>query len=90
LGRIESRVFSPGDCCPGLFFLVSIPEKRIVFIEKVEERFKMVRKFFIIFLMAPLLIGAVVTGTSFPVLFLMFSLLLIALLESSARDEQEE
>jgi hypothetical protein len=50
----------------------------------------MVRKFFIIFVMAPLLIGAVVTGTSFPVLFLMFSLLLIAVVESSARDEQED
>jgi hypothetical protein len=50
----------------------------------------MVRKALIIFLMAPLLIGAVNAGTSFPVLLLMVSLLLIALSESSARDEQQE
>ena len=47
----------------------------------------MVRKIFIVFLMAPPLIGAVVTGTPLPVLLLMFSLLFIALAECSARDQ---
>ena len=50
----------------------------------------MFRKIFIVFLMAPLLVAAVITGASFPLLMLMFSLLLIALIESSARNEQEE
>ena len=50
----------------------------------------MFRKASIIFLMSPLLIGAAVTGTSLPVLFMMISLLLIALAESSARDEHQE
>lgn len=50
----------------------------------------MFRRALIILLMAPLLVGAVITGTSFPVLLLMVSLLLIALIESSAREEQEE
>ena len=49
----------------------------------------MVRKMFIVFLMAPLLVAALATGTSFPVLLLMVSLLLIALFTPSARDEQE-
>ena len=48
----------------------------------------MVRKIFIVFIMAPLLIAAMMTDTSFPVLLLMISLLLIAIMESSARDEQ--
>ena len=47
----------------------------------------MFRKIFIVLLMAPLLIGAAVTGTSLPVLLMMVSLLLIALAESSARDD---
>lgn len=50
----------------------------------------MFRKILIIFLMTPLLVGAVITGTPFPVLLLMFSLLLIALAQSSARSEGEE
>ena len=50
----------------------------------------MFRKASIIFLMSPLLIGAAVTGTSFPVLLMMVSLLLIALAESSSRDERRE
>lgn len=50
----------------------------------------MFRKASIIFLMLPLLIGAAVTGTSLPVLLMMVSLLLIALAESSARDEYPE
>ena len=50
----------------------------------------MFRKIFIILLMAPLLIGAAVTGTSFPVLLMMISLLLIALAESSSSDERHE
>jgi hypothetical protein len=48
----------------------------------------MFRKILILFIMSPLLIAAVVTDTSFPVLLMMISLLLIALLESSTRDEQ--
>jgi len=47
----------------------------------------MFRKALIILLMAPLLIGAVVTGASVPLVLMMISLLLIALAESSARDE---
>jgi hypothetical protein len=50
----------------------------------------MFRKFLIILIMAPLLIGAINAGTSFPVLLLMISLLLIALAESSARDEPQD
>ena len=50
----------------------------------------MFRKTLIIFLMAPLLAAAVATRASFPILMLMISLLLIALVESSARDEQQD
>lgn len=50
----------------------------------------MFRKALIVIVMAPLLIGAINTGTSFPVVLLMISLLLIALAESSARDEQQD
>lgn len=49
----------------------------------------MVRKIFIVFLMAPLFVAAIATRTSFPVLLLMGSLLLVALFTPSARDEQE-
>jgi hypothetical protein len=48
----------------------------------------MFRKILIVFVMTPLLIAAVATETSFPVLLLMISLFLIAIAESSARDEQ--
>jgi hypothetical protein len=50
----------------------------------------MFRKILIIILMVPLLAAAVATGASFPLLFLMISLLLIAVAESSARDEPQE
>ena len=40
--------------------------------------------------MVPILVGAVITGTPFPVVLLMTSLLLIALARASARSEQEE
>jgi|RhiMetdeSRZDD1v2_1073273.scaffolds.fasta_scaffold97506_3 hypothetical protein len=50
----------------------------------------MFRKILIIFLMAPLLVAAITTQTSFPVLLLMISLLLVALVESTARDEPQE
>lgn len=43
------------------------------------------RQIIITFVMGILLVGAAVTGTSFPVLMLMGSLLLIALIETSAR-----
>jgi hypothetical protein len=48
----------------------------------------MFRKILIIFVMAPLIIAAIATDTSFPVLLMMTSLFLIAVLESSTRDEQ--
>ena len=50
----------------------------------------MFRKILMFFLMAPLLAAAVATDTSIPLLMLMISLLLIALAESSARDERQE
>ena len=50
----------------------------------------MFRKLLIIFVMTPLLVAAAVNGAPFPLLLLMFSLLLIAIDQSSARDEQEE
>jgi hypothetical protein len=48
----------------------------------------MFRKILIVVVMSPLLIAAFATGTSSPVLLLMISLFLIAIAESSARDEQ--
>jgi hypothetical protein len=45
----------------------------------------MLRQILITLVMGTLLFGAAVTGTSFPVLMLMGSLLLIALMEASAR-----
>ena len=48
----------------------------------------MFRKILIIFVMAPLIIAAIASGISFPVLLMMIALFLIAILESSARDEQ--
>lgn len=50
----------------------------------------MFRKSLIVFLMAPLLAAAVAAGTSFPVMFLMLSLFLIAIAAPSAREEPEE
>jgi hypothetical protein len=50
----------------------------------------MFRKMLIILLMGTLLVGAAYAGTSIPVLLLMGSLLLIALMESSMRNEQIE
>jgi hypothetical protein len=50
----------------------------------------MFRKALIIFLMGPLLAGAITSGASFPVLALMGGLILIALVQSSARDEQRD
>jgi hypothetical protein len=50
----------------------------------------MYRQILITFVMGILLIGAAATGTSFPVLLLMGSLLLVALAEISARKEREE
>ena len=49
----------------------------------------MFRKFLIILIMAPLLLVRWRTGTSFPLVLLMISLLLIALTKSSAHDEPE-
>ena len=50
----------------------------------------MFRQILITFVMGILLLGAAATGTSFPVLLLMGSLLLIALIETSARAERDE
>jgi len=49
----------------------------------------MFRKNLITFLMGTLWIAAAAAGTSLPVLLLMGSLLLVALVETSARDEQQ-
>jgi hypothetical protein len=46
------------------------------------------RKILIILVMAPLIIAAIAAETSFPVLLMMISLFLIAVMESSTRDEQ--
>jgi len=61
-------------------------EKEFFRIKK--EVVTMLRKIFTIFVMAPLILAAMATDTSFPVLLLMISLLLIAMAESSAPDEQ--
>jgi hypothetical protein len=50
----------------------------------------MFRKILIILIMTPLLAAAVEAEVSFPLLLLMISLLLIALAESSARDEPQD
>jgi predicted ABC-type exoprotein transport system permease subunit len=50
----------------------------------------MFRKVLIVLLMAPLFAAAVAAGVSLPVLVLMFSLFLIALVESSTRKEQQK
>ncbi|HEU0293448.1 MAG TPA: hypothetical protein VFR47_11970 [Anaerolineales bacterium] len=50
----------------------------------------MFRKILITSVMGMLLIGAALTGTSFPVLLLMACLLLIALTETSTREERDE
>jgi len=50
----------------------------------------MFRKALIIVLMAPLLVAAMATRTSFPVLLLMVCLIVIALTVSTARDEPQE
>jgi len=50
----------------------------------------MIRKALIIFLMGPLLVGAMVNGVSFPVLALMGSLMLVAIAQSSLKDKQED
>jgi hypothetical protein len=50
----------------------------------------MFRKILIVFLMTPLFVAALSSGVAFPILVLMFSLFLIALLESSARGEQQD
>ena len=50
----------------------------------------MFRQILITFVMGILLVGAAAAGTSFPVLLLMGSLLLIALIETSARAKRDE
>ena len=50
----------------------------------------MVRKALIVFLWAPLLMAALAAGTSFPVVFLMVSLLFVALAASSPREEPQD
>jgi len=74
----------------GVSFSGSIPEK--VMDHFMDEQklgvFTMFRRILIIFVMTPLLIAAVAAEISLPVLLMMISLFLIALTESSARDEQ--
>ncbi len=50
----------------------------------------MFRQILITSLMVMLMAGAAATGTSFPVLLLMAGLLLVALVQSSARDGRDE
>jgi hypothetical protein len=50
----------------------------------------MTRKIVLVFVMGLALTGAAATGTSFPVLLLMVALLLVALVETSARNEEQE
>ena len=50
----------------------------------------MLRKILFMLIMGMLLVGAAYAGTSIPVLLLMGSLLLIALMESSVRNEPIE
>lgn len=50
----------------------------------------MIRKILIIFLMGTLLAGAIASGTSLPISLLMGSLILIALVQHSSQDEQED
>ena len=47
----------------------------------------MLRRILTILVMTPLILAALATDTSFPVLLLMISLFLIAVMESSRRDE---
>lgn len=47
----------------------------------------MLRRILVILVMTPLIFAALATDTSFPVLLLMISLFLIAVMESSRRDE---
>ena len=48
----------------------------------------MFRKILIFLVMVPVIIAAASSETSFPVLLMMISLFLIAVMESSTRDEQ--
>ena len=48
----------------------------------------MLRRFLIVLIMTPLILAAMSTDTSFPVLLMMISLFLIALMESGTRDEE--
>jgi len=50
----------------------------------------MFRKFLILLIMVPLLVAASAAGASFPLLFLMASLLLIALAAPSKSEETQE
>ena len=47
----------------------------------------MLRRILVILIMTPLIFAALAADTSFPVLLLMISLFLIAVLESARRDE---
>ena len=62
------------------------PEKELVG-EEIGEC-AMFRKILIILVMTPLIIAAASSDTSFPVLLMMISLFLIAVMESSTHDEQ--
>ena len=50
----------------------------------------MARKIVLVLVMGLALVGAAAAGTSFPVLLMMVALLLVALIETSARDEKDE
>ena len=48
----------------------------------------MLRRALIVILMAPLLVAAIANGASLPLVLMMASLLLVALAQSSAREEE--
>jgi hypothetical protein len=88
LERTEILPLKPRLSLPGAFVLLVCPEKIKFYLRSKKECVTMFRKILIILVMAPLIIAAASSDTSFPVLLMMISLFLIAVMESSNRDEQ--
>lgn len=86
LGQVNALPLKPRLSCPGLLLLI-LPRKRDLFVTQKKESATMLRRILVILVMTPLILAALATDTSFPVLLLMISLFLIAVLESSKRDE---
>ena len=79
---IQALAIHARACC-SIFLLKTTGCRR-------ERRLHMFRKFLILILMVPLLVAASAAGASFPLLFLMASLLLIALAAPSKSEETQE